>query len=214
MRSTVPDEIRPFVDRAADLEKRERYDEAIMVLREGLAQFPDNAVLYNNLGCSLANIEQYDEAAEAFQRAVSLTPVNRSQGIVTPNTYPEEPMQNLRAVTALTQGDARRAPRPGRSGNRVHPSVQSKRVKRAQGRNGDPDISPPSVGPGMTFPQYVFVFLVANATGRMLAIIGAIVVVGSQIVVPSASALVLAIACATILAAAFLQYRNDPRLRG
>jgi tetratricopeptide (TPR) repeat protein len=101
MRSTVPDNVKDYVDRAAQLERQERYDAVIAVYREALALYPHLAVLHNNLGCCLANQGKYAEAKDAFLHAVTLTFTNRQKGIVVPDTYPEEPKQNLLKVQKL-----------------------------------------------------------------------------------------------------------------
>lgn len=114
MKPYFPDYIGPYNDRAQKFEKEGRYNEAIEVYREALARYPNIAGLHNNLGCCLANIEDYQQAENEFQQAIALTQANRQGGVVTPDSYPEEPMQNLQAVRAHIKG-SRRAPHPART---------------------------------------------------------------------------------------------------
>jgi tetratricopeptide (TPR) repeat protein len=141
----VPPELKPFVDRVRQLGDENRYDEAVAAAREAVSRFPDLAVVHNNLGCSLANLELYDEAAGAFERAVALTTKNREAGIVTPPSYPQEPARNLRAVRELLAGKETAVPVPDRQG----------RLQREPAGAAEP------------FPQRVFAF-VTSTSGMLL----------------------------------------------
>ncbi len=112
----VPPDVQPFVDRMTELEREGRYDEALAAARDVVDRFPHLAVLHNNLGCSLANLQFYGEAAVAFARAVELTPQNRARGIITPASYPQEPTNNQNAVRELLAGRAAAVPARTRSG--------------------------------------------------------------------------------------------------
>lgn len=98
MRQNVPSNIQEYVDRAKHFESMDKDDKAIDVLRQALVQYPDIAVLHNNLGCALANQGKYEEAKEEFLLAITLTGANRNAGIITPECYPQEPEHNLRAA--------------------------------------------------------------------------------------------------------------------
>lgn len=117
MRTNVPNEVVPYTDRISELEREGRYDEAVEVCRVALERFPDIAVLHNNLGCQLGNLELYEDAAAAFRRAVELTAHNRAARIVTPSSYPGEPEKNLRAIRAHLSGS--REVLPARSRGQV-----------------------------------------------------------------------------------------------
>jgi len=84
MSSNVPDYVKDYVDRGKKLDDAGRYDEAIEVYGQALVNYPNIAVLHNNLGCSLANKGMYEEAARAFMQAVTLTPLNRQANIAVP----------------------------------------------------------------------------------------------------------------------------------
>lgn len=195
MRQNVPDYIKPYVDRAGQYESKEKYDEAITIYREALDRYPNIAALRNNLGCCLANLERYEEAKNEFLQAIALTLINRQKGIVVPDSYPEEPQQNLRTVQAYIDG-TQPAPLPGRI-----PSCDSSLPFHDPFR------------PGMNFPQYVFLFLAASPIGQLMALTGLIAVGilwwSKSPHFPAA----LVIACGAILIAAFIAYIKDPRLR-
>lgn len=105
MKPNVPDHIKPYVDRAKQLENVDSYDEALSVYREALSLYPDIAVLHNNLGCALANLKRYNEAKREFLQAITLTSINRQNGIMVPDSYPQESMQNLKAIEAILSGE-------------------------------------------------------------------------------------------------------------
>jgi predicted TPR repeat methyltransferase len=51
-----------------------RTDEAVALIRRALAQFPDNAGAWNNLGNVLLSAGRIDEATEAYERGVQAAP--------------------------------------------------------------------------------------------------------------------------------------------
>jgi tetratricopeptide (TPR) repeat protein len=162
MEQNFPDSIAPFNKSAQDFEKKGKYDEAIAIYRKALAQYPDLAGLHNNLGCCLANKYEYKQAAEEFQKAIDLTPINRQNGIVTPDSYPEEPIQNLRAVQELDKGYLRTT-----SPARVQFEDYSVHT-------------PVLFHPGMGFPSYLlhsFLHMDAYTCGQISGFIGWIILV-------------------------------------
>jgi len=104
----VPSYIQEYVDHAKKFEDKEQYDKAADIFRQALTQHPNIAVLHNNLGCALANQGKYEEAREEFLQAIILTITNHHDGIVIPESYPQEPEQNLRAVESYIK-DTRQA---------------------------------------------------------------------------------------------------------
>jgi type IV pilus assembly protein PilB len=78
------------IQRAVQLERSGRIEEAIEVLEAGISQLPKPAPLYNRLGMILLNQRQdYARAAKLFQKAADLEPDN--------STY----MMNLYTVLSL-----------------------------------------------------------------------------------------------------------------
>ena len=53
---------------------RKEFGEAVQRCQEGLENNPTNAHLWNTLGVIFFNQEEYEAAAEAFERAVSINP--------------------------------------------------------------------------------------------------------------------------------------------
>ncbi len=108
MRPNVPDDVKPYVDRAQAFEKNDEYDEAIKIYQEAISIFPDSPVVHNNLGCALANLERYDDAQHHFERAIVLTKRNRQQNLIVPSSYPEIPEKNLRSLRSCVKSKGRR----------------------------------------------------------------------------------------------------------
>ncbi len=186
MKVNVPDYVKKYNDRASELMDQDQYAEAIIIYRQALDEYPDIAVLHNNLGCCLANQERYEEAAEEFQRAIDLTPVNRRAGVVTPQSYPEEPKQNLLAVQSRIQG-VWRAPLVSRAG------------------------FDPFIRPGMSFPLYLFWFIVRSPIGWLLVVATLV----AQLLTKNTPyfAMTVGITSAVILIVALTAFATDPRLR-
>ena len=51
-----------------------RYQQAVAAYRQALEYAPDDASLYNNLGCAYAMLQHYDQATVAFRKAITLDP--------------------------------------------------------------------------------------------------------------------------------------------
>ncbi|HYH99357.1 hypothetical protein [Hyalangium sp.] len=80
-----------IVQRAVQLERSGKIEEAIEVLEQGVSQLPKPAPLYNRLGMIVLNQRKdYARATKLFQKAAELDPEN--------NTY----MMNLYTVMSLT----------------------------------------------------------------------------------------------------------------
>ncbi len=194
MEQNFPDYTKSYNDRAQEFEKKGKYDEAIAIYREALDRYPDLAGLHNNLGCCLANKYEYQQAAEEFEKAIALTPINRQEGIVTPDSYPEEPMQNLRAVQGLDKGYLRTAP-PARV------RFGGRSVRR-----------PDFYRPGMGFLSYLLLFLVTRLGGFLLFVAMLITLTLWYDRSPY-TLIALGISCFVILVIALIAYSTDPRLR-
>jgi len=79
------------IQRAVQLERSGKVEEAIEVLEQGISKLPQPAPLYNRLGMVLLNQRKdYTRASKLFQKAADLDPDN--------NTY----MMNLYTVLSLT----------------------------------------------------------------------------------------------------------------
>jgi type IV pilus assembly protein PilB len=79
------------IQRAVQLERSGKIEEAIEVLEQGISKLPKPAPLYNRLGMILLNQRKdYTRASKLFQKAADLDPDN--------NTY----MMNLYTVLSLT----------------------------------------------------------------------------------------------------------------
>jgi type IV pilus assembly protein PilB len=79
-----------IIQRAVQLERSGRIEEAIEVLQTGISKLPKPAPLYNRLGMILLNQRQdYTRATKLFQMAADLEPDN--------STY----MMNLYTVLSL-----------------------------------------------------------------------------------------------------------------
>ncbi|WIG61466.1 MAG: hypothetical protein OJF49_004214 [Ktedonobacterales bacterium] len=52
----------------------DRLERKVARIRRGLVRRPNNALLWSDLGNALARLKRYDEALEAFDRAVELSP--------------------------------------------------------------------------------------------------------------------------------------------
>ena len=79
------------IQRAVQLERTGKVEEAIEVLEQGISKLPKPAPLYNRLGMILLNQRKdYTRASKLFQKAADLDPDN--------STY----MMNLYTVLSLT----------------------------------------------------------------------------------------------------------------
>lgn len=194
MKQYFPDYIKPYNDRAQKFEKEGKYDEAIVVYREALARYPNIAGLHNNLGCCLANKEDYKQAENEFHQAIALTPVNRQEGIIISDSYPAEPIQNLRAAQARNKGFLR-APLPART--------------EFEGRSL---LRPDPFRPGMGFPPYVFWFLL-SPVGWFLVFVATLVTGVLWYDRSPYCPIAFGVSCFIILLVAFIAYITDPRLR-
>ncbi|MBI4493805.1 MAG: tetratricopeptide repeat protein [Chloroflexi bacterium] len=63
-------------EQAIQLAMKSRWQEAVEVNRQILAQFPKDVDAYNRLGKALMELGRYDEARDAYSRALKLDPVN------------------------------------------------------------------------------------------------------------------------------------------
>ncbi len=60
-------------ERAARAYREQRYAEAVVLLRQAVAQEPEAVELWNNLGCAFYQQGDYQQAAESYARALTLT---------------------------------------------------------------------------------------------------------------------------------------------
>ena len=94
-------EIKSYIDNAIKFEINNGYNEAISILQEAIFKYPNFAILHNNLGCSYANIKEYNLAKDEFIKAINLTTENRKNNIITPDSYPIDPINNLKKLEKL-----------------------------------------------------------------------------------------------------------------
>jgi tetratricopeptide (TPR) repeat protein len=67
-------DVQQIIDRGLELIHGGKLDEAVVLIRQGLALAPHAADLHRNLGVALARLGRLDEAIEHFQQAASLEP--------------------------------------------------------------------------------------------------------------------------------------------
>src|SRR5512146_2794748 len=62
------------VEKAQELFEQRKWQEALQELRAAIAINPFNSAWQFNIGLTLDELHRYDEAAEAYQRSLSLSP--------------------------------------------------------------------------------------------------------------------------------------------
>jgi hypothetical protein len=78
---------------AIDLAMQARWEEAVAVNQEIIEAFPQDVDAYNRLGRASMELGRYNQAREAYQRAVALDPYNAIAN------------RNLRRLSDLSEGD-------------------------------------------------------------------------------------------------------------
>lgn len=92
---------------AIDLAMQGRWDEAIIANKSVIEVFPNDINAYNRLGKALAEVGRYDEAMEAYSRALE---IDRNNGIA---------RKNLRRLSLLKEA----RPAPGGGNHRASPEL-------------------------------------------------------------------------------------------
>jgi tetratricopeptide (TPR) repeat protein len=99
----VPDGMKHEINGALSETKKKNFPVAVNIYKRIIPDYPDSAILRNNLGCCLAILKEFDEAETEFLEAIRLSVINYQGGNFIPLRYPDEPKRNLAKLYKMRQ---------------------------------------------------------------------------------------------------------------